>query len=150
MMRKLHFLSLSCCLIILAGCAEYSAKSALSSYLDALSAERYEEAYNYVASKDRANLPLNAYTAIMQTAGQVKSLFSAKEASYEIKSVTVNGNQASAMVSITRPQSGGLIHQSLSALTGSENQEKASPPAMITEDFPYRLVKEEGGWKVSL
>jgi hypothetical protein len=141
-----------------------SAKEVLSNYLDTSLKGRYEEAYSYVSSKDKSVKDLQGYLNDNMNDDNPFAQAIASKVSYEIKDIEESERNATANVEITLPDFGSIFTDVMgaafkSAFGGGGEKEMEDELAkkfesgevpMITKEETFRLVKEEGGWKVFL
>lgn len=147
------------------GCSKIGSnpKNALSKYLDASLHGKHEEAYQCISEKDKETKDLQEYLA--EQAGE-ESPFAqalASKISYEIKEVTVTGNQAKAEIAVTTPDFGSIFTDIMgvafmSAFGDEKNEKevekmlaekyKAKEIPMTTTTQSFDLVEESDGWKV--
>lgn len=135
----------------------------LGKYFEATRAGRWDEAYGYLSSKDRAFQPLDAYRTNM-----IANPFAAgilAKTTYQVKQSTVDGSRASVVVAVTSPDVQGIMGNLMasamaSALSGkgdsnaavndlAKNVESGNLPT-TTRDEVFAVIKEDGGWKVNL
>jgi hypothetical protein len=162
--RTLCGMSIVCVLTFLAcGRLGKGPEKTLSKYVDAFLHGDYQEAYQYISARDRAVKSLEEYLS-EQTSDElpVFEIFSSS-ISFEIKSVAVNGNLATAEVAMTVPDPGAIMGDLFGAAMASvlagddDDQEigkilkekysgKKIPTTTLTNSFD--LVKESDGWRV--
>ncbi|MBW2038001.1 MAG: hypothetical protein JRI46_00145 [Deltaproteobacteria bacterium] len=167
MKKHIEFIPVLCTLTILlvVGCGKIgsSPKAVLSKYLDASLHGRHEEAYQYISAKDKAIKSLHEYLSDQQKEESPFAQVLASKVSYEIKEVTIDGNQAKANVDVTIPDFGVIFKDILGAAFMSafgEKKDKKEIEKMLTEEYKgkdipmttttqfFELVKEVDGWKV--
>ncbi len=173
--RKILCFSLLLC-IFLASCApsgappEAGPDDTLRSYLDAVLQGRFEDAYSYLSSRDRAAKSLTDYLAERSEEGSFAARLLARKASYSIRQVVVMGDRARCDTEVTIPDFEKIFRETVGEslvreFTGS-NMENLSlvrrkighveakyrregiPVKTVVESFS--LVKEKDGWRVSL
>jgi TonB family protein len=141
-----------------------SAEDALQAFMEAERQQDWAAAYGYVSAPDKAAKPLDAYLAEKTVADPFAALM-LESMGYEIQSVTEEGDTAEATVSVTEPDIPALgldiIWMGLAAAFQPELTEEAITRELagryqdggiptVTTDQIFRLVKEEGAWKVRL
>ena len=167
-MRKyVELMAVICTLTILlvVGCGKIGSnpKDVLSKYLDASLHGRHEEAYQYFSAKDKVIKSLQEYLSEQSKEESPFAQALASKISYEIKEVTVTGNQAKANVEITASDFGGIFTDILGAAFMSafgEKKDEKEMEKMLAEkykgkDIPmttttqsFDLVKDADGRKV--
>lgn len=167
-MRKyVELMAVLCTLTILlvVGCGKIGSnpKDVLSKYLDASLHGRHEEAYQYFSAKDKAIKSLQEYLSEQSKEESPFTQALASKISYEIKEVTVTGNQAKAKVAVTTPDFGSIFTDILGvafmSAFGEEKDEKEIEKMLAEKykgkDIPmstttqsFDLIKEADGWKV--
>ncbi|MCX5834358.1 MAG: hypothetical protein NTV99_07595 [Deltaproteobacteria bacterium] len=173
--RKILCFSLLLC-IFLASCApsgappEAGPDDTLCSYLDAVLQGRFEDAYAYLSSSDRAARSLADYLAVRSEEGSFVARLLTRKASYRIKQVVVTGDRARCDTEVTIPDFKKVFREidgeSLTGEFTESNMENLSlvrrkighveakyrregvPMKTVVESF--WLVKEKDGWRVSL
>jgi len=172
---KILCFSLLLC-IFLASCAPSGAppqagpEDTLRGYLDAVLQGRFEDAYAYLSSDDRAARSLPDYLAVRSEEGSLVARLLAAKASYRIKEVVVTGDRARCDTEVTIPDFKKVLREidgeSLTGTFTESNMENLSlvrrkigyveakykregvPMKTVVESF--LLVKEKDGWRVSL
>lgn len=141
-----------------------SAKEVLSNYLDASLKGRYEEAYSYVSSKDKDVKDLQGYLNENKNDDNPFAQAIASKISYKIRSIEELERSATSNVEITLPDFGSIFTDVMgaafkSAFGGGDEKEmenilakkfESGEVPMATKEETFRLVKEEGCWKVFL
>ncbi|MDD4957120.1 MAG: hypothetical protein PHH49_03485 [Candidatus Omnitrophica bacterium] len=150
------------------GCADISKdpKAVLSSYLDSWLHGRYHEAYEYLSERDKKTKKLEEISpdVDMDKMSAFKKVLYRK-ISFEIDRMTVEGDKATAEVTITTPDFGTMFQDVFTAAFGALDQEvmqssqiddmlalrysSGNVPTMTTRK-DFELVNEEGKWKVYL
>jgi len=134
-------------------------KQALRSYLDAVTDGRYEESYALLSHEDRSAVTFEEYRAMEKELPFVADAEIRKKARITITDVAVSGNTATARVTATVPDVDRMVAKIFGealaiALSGKGSvDEKAAESLpdkipMKTLSLQYRLVKENGKWKV--
>ena len=173
--RKIIYFSLILC-IFLASCApsvappEAGPDDTLRGYLDAVLECRFEDAYSYLSARDKAARSLANYLAVRSEEGSLVARLLAGKASYRIKEVVVTGDRARCDTEVTIPYFKKILREidgeSLTGEFTESNMDNLSlvrrkigyveakyrregiPMKTVVESF--RIVKEKGGWRVSL
>ena len=165
-----HFtyaVTVSFLILAIAGCDKLAGpgpKDVLSKYLDASLKGRYEEAYGYVSSTDRAVKSINDYLAENKEKDTPFAKALLGNVSFNIVSVTETGEKATAEVEITLPDFGVIFKDIMgaafkSAFGGGDQKEMEEYLAkkyengdlpLATKKETFQLVKEQDGWKVFL
>ena len=154
------------CLTILA-CDKLSGPSPteiLNNYLDASLKGKYEEAYSYVSSEDKAIKNLHSYLEENKKEDNPFAQAILSNVSYKILKLDQSENKASADVEITLPDIGSMFADVMgaafkSAFGGGDEKEMEKTLAkkfesgevpLTTKKETFQLVKEKEGWKVFL
>jgi len=151
--------------LLLVGCGKIGSnpKDVLSKYLDTFLHGRYEEAYQYISARDKAVKSLQEYLSEQSREESPFAQVLASKISYEIKEVTVTGNQTKAKVAVTTPDFGSIFtdilgvafmsafgeekdEKEIEKMLAEKYKEKDIPMSTITQSFD--LIKETDGWKV--
>jgi len=167
MKKNIDLIAVLCTLTVLlvVGCGKIGSnpKDVLLNYLDASLHGRYEEAYQYFSAKDKVVKSLQEYLSEQSKEENPFAQALTSKISYEIKEVTVTGNQAKANVEVTAPDFGAIFTDILGAAFMSafgEKKDEREIEKMLAEkykgkDIPmttttqsFDLVKEADGWKV--
>ncbi len=156
-------------ILLVLGCSKIvsNPQKVLSKFLDASLHGRHEEAYQYIATKDKAIKSLQEYLSEQLKKESPFAQAFASQVSYKINEVTVTVNKAKANVDITIPDLGAMFTDILGvafkATFGDKKDEKEiekEMEKMLVEkyegkDIPmtnitktFDLVKEADGWKV--
>ena len=158
---------------VLAGCAtggdESKPDDAISLYLSAYMDGRYEEAYQYLSTEDRAAKSLEAYIAERKDSGTFLTRNLHRLIGYDIREVTlVDETHARGTVEISIPDFRAIVGEISGALEAADYPESALENVSFvrrnvgafeqkyqTEGIPKRtlqetfeLVKEGRQWKV--
>lgn len=173
-LKILCFYLLLC--IFLASCApsgappEAAPEEILRGYLDAILEGRFEDAYTYLASGDRAARSLEDYLAMRSDEGSLVARLLTRNASYRIKEVVVDGDGARCDAEVTIPDFEMILREiDGKYLTGKFTESNMDNLSLVRrrlgyldakyrrEGMPvktvvesYRLVKDKNGWRVSL
>lgn len=160
---RIVILIVSICLISL-GCVKTpSPETILSQYLDASLHGLHEEAYKYVSSRDKAFKSKDEYLTESKNDLMPVEAFSSK-ISYVIESISTSEDKATAIVSITMPDFGGIfldvMGAALQSVFSGENDDKFAKKLaekykdkevpLTTKKETFTLIKEVDGWKVFL
>lgn len=159
---------LTTCIAALSGCDQIKGllggepRPALEKYLSASAAGNRDEAYGYISSKDRQTKTLAEYKT--ENSDNPFAIIVARQTSYEIQDIRIDGTNASATVKVTRPDLAGVAKDFLgaafsAALGGKDSKQlqqqladkyanQKLPTTTSTETF--NLVKESDGWRVFL
>lgn len=167
MKKHIELITILTTLIVLlvGGCGKIGSnpKDVLSKYLDASLYGRYEEAYQYISAKDKAIKTLQEYLSEQSSEESPIAQALASKVSYEIKKITLTGNQAKANVAVTTPDFGTIFADILGAAFASafgEKKDEKEIEKMLAEKYKeknipmmtttqsFELVKEVDGWKV--
>ncbi len=162
-----YVVTVSFLILTMVGCDNLSRpapKDVLSKYLDASLKGRYEEAYGYISSTDKAVKSMDDYLAENkeEDTSFAKALLS--DVSFNILRVTETREKATAVVEVTLPDFGVIIVDVMgaafkSAFGGGDAKEMKEYLAqkyqngdlpLVTNEETFQLVKEQGGWKVFL
>jgi hypothetical protein len=167
-MRKyIDIIAIMCTLIVIlvVGCGKIrtNPKDILLKYLDASLHGRYEEAYHYFSTKDKAVKSLQEYLSEQAKEESPLEQALASKISYRIREVTVAGNQAKANAEVTTPDLEAILKDILGTAFISafgEKKEEKETEKMLEEKYKgnnipmkttiqsFDMVKEADGWKV--
>ncbi|MBU1625923.1 hypothetical protein KKB18_00985, partial [bacterium] len=150
------------CLTILGACNKIfkpSPNEILSFYLDAFHKGRYEEAYGYVSSQDKAVKSMDDYIKEEKEDNPFVEKIRGKS-NFKILNITKTGDKAKAEVEIILPDIDSLFGVVLKSVFGNNDQKEIDQTLakklennnipLKTEKMTYNLVKETDGWKVFL
>lgn len=125
----------------------------VSLYLTAISAGKYDDALQYLSSKDR---PLFK--------AKLDKMVGAKSCgihSWDVLSLNVGEHVASVEVRLTMTDLGSSMGKSLAGAIRSElfpghegtpggTDKKSKPEGVTTSEYTFRLIRENEGWRISL
>lgn len=135
----------------------------LSKYFDASIHGRYEEAYQYLSTSDKAVKSLQEYLSEQSEEESPFMEALVSKISYNIKDVEISGDHAKADVVVTEPDLGSIFVDVMGVALASAfgdkkdtdemekklaEKYKGKDIPMTTVTQPFNLVKEEGGWKI--
>ncbi len=152
---------------LFAGCSQIgsSPEYALSMYLDAFLLGNYEEAYRFISTEDKRTKNLQEYLAEQSNGVLAFAQALSSKTSYEIKEMTLTGNQAKAKIAVTAPNFGAIFIDVMGVAfkyvfgdeENEENMVKMLEEKYRDKELPMTttiqtldLVKENNGWKVFL
>lgn len=159
-------LTVASSVLLSTNCSRSNPGSVVISYLEASGRSDTDKAYELVSAEDRAfktRDQLRKEAGDFPLSGVMGDI--AKRTSYKIKEERIQGNRADVIVAITAPDvtkaAGSILASAFAAALGGEKSKAAADEqiakALTTADLPlvtreetYRLVREEGGWKVYL
>ena len=153
--------------IAMVGCERLigpSPKEVLCNYLDASLKGRHQETYSYVSTEDKAVKDIQIYLKENENDGNLFAESIASKISYKIKKIQKSERNATVDVEITLPDFGSMFTDVMGTAFklafGGENEKEmekvlskkfeSGEIPMTTKEERFRLVKEEGGWKVFL
>jgi len=160
--NRTYFLALTA-MVLAFGCA--NPREPLAKYLDASLHERYDEAYQYISSKDRAVKTLQEYKSEFSKEESPLGQLLLSKVSYNIKDIQIEKGKAKATVEITMPDfssiMGDLLGAAFASAFGQKKDQKAMEQMladkykdkempMVTQSNTFNLIKESDGWKVFL
>lgn len=157
-------LTIASTVLLSVNCSRSNPGSVVISYLEASKRPDTDKAYELVSAEDRAfktKEQLRQEAGDSPLAGVLADI--AKRTSYRIKEERIQGNRADVVVAITAPDVskavGSVMAAAFAAAMGGEKSKAAADEQiaktlktadlpLVTTEETYRLVKEEGGWKV--
>jgi len=159
---------LATCAVVLVGCDQVRGllgggpRPALEKYLTATTAGNLDEAYGHISSQDRQAKTLAEYKS--ENSDNPFAIILARQTTYEIQDIQVDGANASATAKVTRPDLAGVAKDFFgaafsAALGGKDSKQLQQQLAdkyanqklpTTTSSETFRLVKESDGWRVFL
>ena len=151
--------------LVMTGCGQSTPRQILTEYLKASLHGRYEEAYQYISTRDKQFKTLEQYLAEEPKEESPLAEVVSDKVSYEIIDVKLEGEEAVAAVAVTLPDVSELLRDAfgtalLSTLGDEETKKKAAEKLvekyqdgdvpLTTINQSFELIRESDGWRVFL